>query len=222
MFPKDYFHHFRQCYYFDVCSSAHFHRQVGLNQLLDVNKRGQSIMIDMWILDFDWLIALYKVCPRLTSPARHGSVGSLEVLALCVVGRSLLFISVEAKNNCCPFRSADGVCEHQIKTSANSDNGIIVSSSCCCQSQSSLASISMLTMWTRCTQVSCQPFWDTDGHAVHDQCSLRPVPAATVHTDGGTSAWRSLLGTKLVNKTSDSGWRFHSGTDVCSRFNRST
>lgn len=87
---------------------------------------------------------------------------------------------------------------------------------------SSLASISMLTMWTHCTQVSRQPFWDADGHAVHDQCSLRPVPAATVHTDGGTSAWRSLLGTKLANKTSDSGWRFHSGTDVCSCFNRST
>lgn len=86
MFPKDYFHHFRQFYYFDVCSSAHFHRQVGLNQLLDVNKRGQSIMIDIWILDFDWLIALYEVCPWLTSPARHGNVGSLEVLALCVVG----------------------------------------------------------------------------------------------------------------------------------------
>lgn len=45
-------------------------------------------MIDTWILDFDWLIALYKVCPRLMSPARHGNVGSLEVLVLCVVGEA--------------------------------------------------------------------------------------------------------------------------------------
>lgn len=43
-------------------------------------------MSDIWILGFDWLIDLYEVCPRLTSPAQHGNVGSLEVSALCVVG----------------------------------------------------------------------------------------------------------------------------------------
>lgn len=156
MFPKDYFHHFRQFYYFDVCSSAHFHRLVSLNQLLDVNKREQGIMVDIWILDFDWLIALYKVCPRLTSPARHGNVGSLEVLPLCVVGRSLLFISVEAKNNCFPFRSTDARLMVFANTKSKPVLTVIMVLSCRPHAaitthlfaplSSSLASISMLTM----------------------------------------------------------------------------
>lgn len=45
-------------------------------------------------------------------------------------------------------------------------------------------------------QVSSQPLWNPNRHAVNDQCCFCLAPAATIYTDGGTPQWRSLLGRK--------------------------